>query len=574
MVIVVISGLLFYHTQVSRAIIQRNLQYTGDLFDHVQHNTTQRVEMLVNLWTTLAFSPTVQEYMAEVDQLQRYENSQSLRRLMAYMATFTYGVVDIAIVPINGPSQSNSGTAVYLADLGRQITAASSPEFSELINLRVGPDSTSEAVLLVRGAAVSTDSSAPFGAVLGEVILVVRPNAVVPDLVSCDPNLPTTYYVLDRAGQSIPVAGSADCESLDRFDNQTIQDLLGNPSSDGPYIVRSAPLPGLDGSIVAITPRARLLSEVTRLRNVMVISLGIGVALLAFPLLLMFRNVTHPIEQLTEFIGRAKSQDPRQFDERIKLKGFREVAELASEFNNMLEDNAKLTANLLEARTRAYDAELLERKAEIRMLQSQINPHFLYNTLETIVGLSHNGRSQDIATITRSLGRIYRYSAQSGGWVSLREEVEVAKSYMDIQLLRFGSRFRAEFDIPESCQNVRIPRMILQPLVENAVVHGLETLKAGGLVAIISRMEREELIIEVRDNGTGIDDDTLQALRGTQESPRAVEEVEQDQHIGFSNVKNRLALMYRGRARLVVESNCGAGTLVRVAVPLERGADV
>ena len=202
------------------------------------------------------------------------------------------------------------------------------------------------------------------------------------------------------------------------------------------------------------------------------------------------------------------------------------------------------------------------RKSERDALQSQIHPHFLYNTLDTINWMLLEKKEYEISGIVVSLGEMMKYAiSRSSRTVALREEIRHVSNYLLIQKERMEDKLEYEIDIPHQYESVQVPRLILQPLVENAIIHGIET---GGKVSI-RVYEREEdggCWLEVSDNGAGMDEEQLKRLRdGTTEMRM------DHRSIGVENVNKRIRLYYGEEFGLMIESRLGEGTVIRFCIP-------
>jgi two-component system sensor histidine kinase YesM len=230
---------------------------------------------------------------------------------------------------------------------------------------------------------------------------------------------------------------------------------------------------------------------------------------------------------------------------------------------------------LLETNAELFGIELEKKKSELAFLRSQINPHFLYNTLEAITGIAVVEGQSKIKTMTRSLSNIFRYSIKGGDVVPLREEIRMIESYVQIQQIRFADRFSVHYALSEEALAFAIPKMILQPLVENAVYHGFEpTLKSGELWIKGFVDEQGKLTVTVEDNGTGMEPERLEELRDRMTSSASgMPEVEDGGSIGLVNVNNRIKLMFGSEYGISMESVFGSGTQVRLTIAERRESD-
>jgi sensor histidine kinase YesM len=207
---------------------------------------------------------------------------------------------------------------------------------------------------------------------------------------------------------------------------------------------------------------------------------------------------------------------------------------------------------LVEARLREEAA-----RAELAALQARINPHFFFNTLNTITSLIEDD-PDEAAEVCQKLGDLFRYTFKVSGAdpVPLADEIEFVRGYLEIEQARFGERLRIEWDLDPSAMEVRVPGLIFQPLVENAVVHGIAPLARGGVLAISALIDGPRLVLEVADDGAGLDLETAGMIR--------------DGH-GLGNVRNRLRTYHKDEARLELMPNgAGCGAVARVVLPLAR----
>lgn len=237
-------------------------------------------------------------------------------------------------------------------------------------------------------------------------------------------------------------------------------------------------------------------------------------------------------------------------------------------------------------RTRRNSAKVLDKQTELTALQSQINPHFLYNTLESIRGQALLDENMEIARMVEALAAFFRYSiSRKGNLVTLREELANIQNYMLIQRYRFNNRFSLEVIIDEedeAAYDFLIPRLIIQPVVENAIFHGLEELLEGGRVTIEVIVTEQNLIITVSDNGKGIEADMLRKLN-SRISSRDTELEEgtgrksstRNTGIALPNVHKRIQLLFGEEYGVNVYSTVGQGTDVEITVPAnyQRGTD-
>lgn len=240
-----------------------------------------------------------------------------------------------------------------------------------------------------------------------------------------------------------------------------------------------------------------------------------------------------------------------------------ELDEISGSFNRMCEE---LTRHI----NQVFVSEIKANRAELVAFQAQINPHFLYNTLEAIRMRALTLGAADVGEMTYMLGSMFRYAVKPETVVTLEDEAEYCRQYLELHKVRFKDKIEYRIDIDESVNSARVFKLFLQPLVENAIVHGLKPVKAGSRVELRAFLDEAgtSVVIEVEDNGRGIEPGKLEAVRAKLASES---ETETSSSLGLRNVKERIRLTYGETYGLDIRSAPGAGTLVRVRIPYEKG---
>jgi two-component system sensor histidine kinase YesM len=213
-----------------------------------------------------------------------------------------------------------------------------------------------------------------------------------------------------------------------------------------------------------------------------------------------------------------------------------------------------------------------QKEMQLKILSNQINPHFLYNTLETIRMMALGKNEKEIAATIKMLSQILRQTLSvSDKTVPLATEIELVRNYLSIQKLRFGNRMDYSIDIDEKARNCEILPLLIQPLVENSLIHGLETKQGGGYIKILIAVNENTLYIDVTDNGTGIEPRRLEKIRADLSSGEDSIDGRlrsEASSIGLMNVNRRIKLYYGGNSGLTVSEGEGSGITVRLVIPL------
>lgn len=221
-----------------------------------------------------------------------------------------------------------------------------------------------------------------------------------------------------------------------------------------------------------------------------------------------------------------------------------------------------------------YEEKLHVKSAQLESLQYQINPHFLYNTFQTIEAIGEVREIEEIRIIARSLGKLFRYNTQGSSEVGLYEEIDQMNTYFSVEKIRFGDRIGCEFIVPPETRTCRVLKFILQPLIENAVVHGFRSITWNGFVRVAVRLTESELEITVRDNGWGMTEEKYEAIADALSEAADAEETSfPEDFLGILNVHRRIVNFYGPRYGLRYERNeDGRGTTALLRLPAVLGA--
>jgi len=281
----------------------------------------------------------------------------------------------------------------------------------------------------------------------------------------------------------------------------------------------------------------------------------VGFIILSFSILavLFITNaIARPLEILSTKMIRFSDGD---FDVEIEVKGRDEIAQLSNQFNLMV----KKTTEFINER---YRMELAEKNAILKALEAEINPHFLYNALQAISTKALKNGDRDIVKMVDALASTFRYSISGGNIVSIAEEIKYVENYLVLQKARFGSKLQACYDLDEQAMNIRIPKLSIQSLVENSIKHALEESPSDITIVIKTRMEGENAVISVSDNGPGISPERLETImKSLNNDPDDRDKT----CIGLKNLNSRLKLIYGDCAKLVIRTD-SSGTEIRISI--------
>ncbi len=261
-------------------------------------------------------------------------------------------------------------------------------------------------------------------------------------------------------------------------------------------------------------------------------------ALLFFVLFFVYNHyIVRPVSNLHRQIAFVMSGG---LNKRIRVERKDEIGSIAKVINTMLDHQKEISYRMLHTQQELYEAKLKERENELRILENQVNPHFILNTLQCICGIATIYDAQEIIDTATAMGRIFEYSLRAQESVTLRQELNIVLEYLEIVDIRFARRFLWDVDIQEKLLDIKMPKMILQPLVENAIYHGLEK-KEHGIVQIFCEEGAGDLWIHILDNGAGIEETKLIELKKLLEDEREMQYISMKvKRIGIANTCLRI----------------------------------
>ncbi|MDO4323451.1 MAG: sensor histidine kinase [Lachnospiraceae bacterium] len=305
--------------------------------------------------------------------------------------------------------------------------------------------------------------------------------------------------------------------------------------------------------IVSVTPMKSLYGSFSRTQLMAVIILIIAILAMVFINQSISVYVVKPLKHLEDSVKEIGFSPTPQ----IYIGGSDEIQHLGRTIQSMVSEMRRLTDDIVKEQEE-------KRKSELDALQSQINPHFLYNTLDSIMWMIEAEKYEDAISMVQALGNLFRISLSRGKTIiTVGEEIQHAKNYIAIQKYRYKNKFEAFFEIDEALTQYKTIKLVIQPLIENAIYYGMEFMDGDGEIHIRVRSTDNDLFIEVADNGPGIPQDRLSSLLTDESRERS-----RGSGIGLRNVHQRIQLYFGPDYGLEIESEPDEGTLVRIHLPL------
>ncbi len=349
---------------------------------------------------------------------------------------------------------------------------------------------------------------------------------------------------------------SVNATSLEELLLAKVQQL----SLDG-YVAISSPLEDTGLYLVSFIPKSSLLSPFW----VIVVLGGILIAVL---LLVTFFGITYisnrihtPINCLIHDVQNISAHDGYRLGESSSV----EISNISHSINQLLDELQEKNDLVLGAQKQMLELDMLYKESQLLALQAQINPHFLYNTLECIRSLAQQGGQEQLVDILEPMIFIYRYSASSHPMGTIASECDCVRAYGKIIEVRFAGRIRIQVEMDDAVRQVAIPRMVLQPIVENAVNHAYADTLDSAVVTVTARTEGGSVVLRVCDHGCGMTEAQLSALTARITAQHIGEN--ERRHIGLRNVHQRIQREFGGHCGLKIESKQGYYTNVSIAIP-------
>lgn len=306
--------------------------------------------------------------------------------------------------------------------------------------------------------------------------------------------------------------------------------------------------------IIGVSPTADITSQYMQNSQFIWIVALIGVIILVFVNMVISSRVANPIKQLERSVRKLERNN---LNAKVKIGGTYEIRHLGKTLQSMADNMKKLMDDIVKEQED-------KRKSEMSALQSQINPHFLYNTLDSIIWMIENERYEGAIDMVTALARLFRISLSKGkNIITVEQELQHAENYLIIQKVRYKNKFDYDISMEKNCAQCATIKLIIQPLIENSIYHGMEYMDGDGRIYIRAYRKGDTLYIEIEDNGPGMTEAQVEELQnGTLRSSKG-----KGSGIGFQNVRERIRLYFGQQYGLDVESEPDEGTTVRIRLP-------
>ncbi len=510
---------------------------------------------------SLAVNPTVHDFIIEGEiEARRRILASELIKFFQHVSIMNNSIRDIYI-----ESNYSDLSLTYYGRLGtddgfpgiqldRELRLDSNIRMPQILGYTDAPSSSSRSDVpkdLVMGSSIIRNF-ADSEISIGNIYLQIDLDALLSPNASSGPTDENIYRALVDTENSIIYAGSLppDFQREELDESFYESEGLASVKIDDIFVVKN-PIDNLSMDLVTIRSNANELFEFRAETQSILITIVVLIILLILFMYWLYRDIASPIEHILNSLRSIRGDDFYYEDDSslayIPVAGNADMQTIAKEYNLMLKENNILIDRLMEETKGHYDVKLLQQETELSMLKTQINHHFLYNSLEVIRSQARLNGETEIAKVAVDLSRVLRYSIQAEDQVTIGKELEILQSYVDIENARFNNIINLEINCPLDIRFVMLPKLSLQPIVENSINHGLLTkmqeLSDNGVdinksdftvhLNIYTSAE-ENVHIDIWDNGVGLDTDKVQEILDNPNSP----------NVGMKNVDQRMKLMH------------------------------
>ena len=551
---ILFSSSLFMSNSIAKGLIHSEYEeYNATIFRQAENAISRSIYDLTQLCYTFMSNSTVVEYFEAPSFKERTVIMDSLKAEFDRLITLQADIKGILLYELNGKMIASAGSGSIPVPALSMVDSITFSGRSVLDNR----DFFSIHVPVYNLTGTRSVKKIGYCQLLLSMDFLHK---------SLDQLLPSPDYfclLTDGQGEMLLQKGDIAPELLPEL-------LAMEQFSDDPegQVIYQAKLARTPWTIFFGVPRQQLYASINLLQhNYLITYLILGLLLLML-FVAIYTSVFRPIHNQIHFMTYyAKNRTSR-----MKISSHNEMGELARHLNQMLDDIDQLTAENVQAQQHILEAQYQKKQSELFAYRNQVNPHFLRNTFETIRGMALYHHVEDIAAITESLSELFSYNLLGKGYAPIRDVKAHIENYTSIIRYRFNNRYAITTDIAPDAMDALFPKMVVQPLVENAIFHGLETVETGGTVTvtITQSPDKRRLLLTVADNGLGITPEDLKTLEEDRLAYDRTNDFPARKHgVGMINIYRRLRLFYGDALDFAIDSTYGQGTTVRISVPAQ-----
>ncbi|MEC0200859.1 histidine kinase [Paenibacillus taichungensis] len=550
---------------------ERAAKFAGNLMDQVALNIDTIAKSVERDSITVSYSKYVQELMVSNNIIRKMELNDFVSEIFTHTRSSNQNIYSIVLLSNNDKQTSDS--LHYNNDILKTLEEIYNfksdqfrkPVFSSIVRDR------SDAFYYY--SYISPIFSSLDNSKIGNCIFLLDTRELEKLVNTTELTKNSLFLILDSNNRVI--VSNKGLKAGEIYEDVFWQEGISSTAKDEivyegkKSLVQYKKIESTDWKIVSVLPIAELTNDMKP-----IVTLGIWLSIIMIILLtvigsVFLYNTIRPVRLIVRFLSRVGERN-LNYSYRLKIPSTNEVGIIATHINQMLENVEEMTRNIVENKTSLYEAELSKKQAELSALQSQINPHFLYNTLNCLssIGLAYD--VDEVVSISSAMSRIFRYSIKGQDLVSIKDEMSCIKDYLLIMDIRYKGKFEIVIEMEESFLEFKSLKMILQPIVENAMYHGLEMKTGVGRLLIQGFISEEGYMqIDIEDDGVGMTENQLSELRKGIRDDKNIDLFATDkQSIGLSNINKRIRLRFGSPYGLDILSEDGKGTKVTVRLPI------
>lgn len=547
-------SIYFYVNDIlSRQIISETQAYESKICQQISTCLNETV----NYSKSVMVDPQVQKYMEIIDssQSQDYQYFSTLYKLQNTLRTYVEmqnsTVDDIYML-------GNTGNALTIPDYG---DTRSEQWYSDFESTGMANGFTEFHKSPGDQVSFNTDVTSyisnvydvnQVGKSLGKIIINLKSSSITQPIEV--KNRPFQTVLLFNDGKLFYRVGVADESVIDSIIMPSVKTNSTGIVKDGSSYYFMQPVQGSNWYIAGILSRANLNMQLQKSFALFLILVFICITLISIVLIPVINNITHPLSMLAAAMHEVSKV---KLDMEIKINSNDEIEYLANVFNDMVKDIKKNMEDSIRE-------EKWEQQMKLQLLMAQINPHFIYNTLDTIIYLARSKDYKNIIVVTRAFIEILQLTITNTPetMFTIKQEIDYINNYVLLLKYRYNNLILVKWNVDEKLYNLSIPKMLIYPLVENSIFHGLFPKSGNGEITISMETKNGLINITVEDNGIGMEKERLESVLSRMQS---AEIDNPGTHIGIQNVNSRLKLLYS--ERLNIESIYGKGTKIQFRIP-------
>lgn len=569
----------FFYITTYRDNEAKSIQYSRNISTQLMRNISSVFDNYVEQFERVSMDNTTVVEVYTYDSLKVFQQIEVYSRIRHNLASVVWTSKGVDSFEI----RTKNGEQIYCASPISNKTISSSQilknasgndRISWTFGKKETGDDESSYIILAKKMVVQFGKD-----ITGFAVMAIDKNYI--DTLCAQMNLEEKMYVVitDQNGTIIshPSQGltltsfdpaiNAKITSLEALDSPSAERFFKQTLNGEEVLISYDILTKNQWRVISIIPYSYLMASTIRNGFITLIAILTVILVSILVAVLVTKSIANPVNRL---LAAMEETGHGNLDVRLEDQWtlyHDEHAQLAQGFNQMNARLQKLVGEVYDSELHKIDLEFRKKEAELNALQQQINPHFLYNILETIYWMAESKGEQEIGEMVTALGNFFRRSISKGKeFVTVGEEVQNVQSYVYLQKIRFQDRFEVEWFLDDQVLSLYMIKLILQPIVENAIVHGVESLEKGGRITIKGSVSQDLLIFEVTDNGKGMSQDAVEQF----EKHINNSQPDQAKSVGVKNVHQRIRLYHGDNYGVALTSEENVGTKVRIVLPVIR----